>query len=443
MLDKNDFMKKIILFLLLPLVIFSQETILVGDVDCNGEVNSEDASLILQYVTSVIDSLPCSENMSGLTPDQLQEIVEMMDSQLIINYGGMSFGDWVLKYDNPNFDNFLYGQEETDGFLLVQYNRENQITSSASFGFNIHTGSDIDTVNFNMDVSINVHTSWNPVNSKTIPIKKGDYWVLENFDDWTVEVSIDKVYFLPINGESSVNDDSSSGGNATASNKSVEFPDGCCGEPVSWSLENFGDYTVPDGKNLYITQYHNTEQSNGLFITSSDPDYPDWQEQCQIIKGHSNYVYYTGVGFSPSNTNGMPIIVGGGDLVSGDGSFNGFIIDAIVTPFTTIEISDGCYAENQDACYIYDNDGDENVFILQFYGDGSGALGVDVGSVNVLDYSNYVPIIENYSNNIFYTGVGYTPAMTLSSPIMVGPNQLIMGKGTINGYITPLNYFSE
>ena len=34
-----------------------------------------------------------------VTPDQLQEIVEMMDSQLTINYGGMSFGDWVLKYD--------------------------------------------------------------------------------------------------------------------------------------------------------------------------------------------------------------------------------------------------------------------------------------------------------------------------------------------------------
>ena len=56
-------MKKIILFLFFPLVLFSQETTLIGDVDCNGELNSEDASLILQYVTSVIDSLPCQENM--------------------------------------------------------------------------------------------------------------------------------------------------------------------------------------------------------------------------------------------------------------------------------------------------------------------------------------------------------------------------------------------
>ena len=71
-------MKYVILVLLFPLFVFSQETMLIGDVDCSGEVNSEDASLILQYVTSVIDSLPCQENMSGLTPDQLQEIIDMI-----------------------------------------------------------------------------------------------------------------------------------------------------------------------------------------------------------------------------------------------------------------------------------------------------------------------------------------------------------------------------
>ena len=68
-------MKKIIL-LLFPLLIFSQNTTLIGDVDCSGEVTSEDASLILQYVTSVIDSLPCSNNMTGLTPSQLEEIID-------------------------------------------------------------------------------------------------------------------------------------------------------------------------------------------------------------------------------------------------------------------------------------------------------------------------------------------------------------------------------
>jgi hypothetical protein len=68
-----------LLLFICPLLIFTQEVTLIGDVDCNGEVNSEDASLILQYVTSVIDSLPCGENMSGLTPDQLEEIINLIN----------------------------------------------------------------------------------------------------------------------------------------------------------------------------------------------------------------------------------------------------------------------------------------------------------------------------------------------------------------------------
>ena len=51
-------MKNILLFLFLPLYLFSQEINSLGDVDCNGEVNSEDSSLILQYVTGSIQSLP-------------------------------------------------------------------------------------------------------------------------------------------------------------------------------------------------------------------------------------------------------------------------------------------------------------------------------------------------------------------------------------------------
>ena len=80
-------MKKL-LVLLFPLMMFAQETTLVGDVDCNGQVNSEDAALILQFVTNVIDELPCTENMVGLTPEELQEIISMIDEQLNINYNG-------------------------------------------------------------------------------------------------------------------------------------------------------------------------------------------------------------------------------------------------------------------------------------------------------------------------------------------------------------------
>ena len=69
-------------------MMFPQDSTLIGDVDCSGEVNSQDASLILQFVTNVIDELPCEANMTGLTPEQLQEIINMMDEQLSINYTG-------------------------------------------------------------------------------------------------------------------------------------------------------------------------------------------------------------------------------------------------------------------------------------------------------------------------------------------------------------------
>ena len=77
-------MKKFILFLFFPLCLFSQESILIGDVDCNGELNSNDASLILQFVTNIIDSLPCEVNMTGLTTEQLEEMIDLIENQLSI-----------------------------------------------------------------------------------------------------------------------------------------------------------------------------------------------------------------------------------------------------------------------------------------------------------------------------------------------------------------------
>jgi len=76
-------MRLLFSFFFYSFLVFSQGNSLVGDVDCNGELNSEDASLILQYVTSVIDSLPCEQNMIGLTPDQLEEIINLISDSSI------------------------------------------------------------------------------------------------------------------------------------------------------------------------------------------------------------------------------------------------------------------------------------------------------------------------------------------------------------------------
>ena len=110
-------MKKLLILLLFPLMMFSQDSTLVGDVDCSGEVNSQDASLILQFVTNVIDELPCEANMTGLTPDQLQEMIDMMEDQLNINYtagsgGGCDYrfpeglGGDVVTHDLINFNDY-------------------------------------------------------------------------------------------------------------------------------------------------------------------------------------------------------------------------------------------------------------------------------------------------------------------------------------------------
>jgi len=107
-------MKKL-LILLFPLFIFSQETTLVGDVDCDGQITSEDASLILQFVTSSIEELPCEENMTGLTPEQLQNMINMINDQINTNseQSISMIGPMYTAEDYPDFIHFAmldYGE---------------------------------------------------------------------------------------------------------------------------------------------------------------------------------------------------------------------------------------------------------------------------------------------------------------------------------------------
>ena len=82
---------------------------LIGDVDCSGDVNSQDASLILQFVTNIIDELPCQENMTGLTPEQLQEIINMMDEQLSISYSGGGSNNYPVMISGISSESMHFG----------------------------------------------------------------------------------------------------------------------------------------------------------------------------------------------------------------------------------------------------------------------------------------------------------------------------------------------
>ena len=141
-------MKKIILFLLFPCFLLSQDTTLIGDVDCNGDVNSEDASLILQYVTSLIDSLPCNENMVGLTPEQLQEIIDMMnevnpnESQVVNMIGPM--------YIESEFPDFQHGNKLID--IYYSDNSANSVWGNQMYLF--------DAIRFCRDLDYDGYNDW-------------------------------------------------------------------------------------------------------------------------------------------------------------------------------------------------------------------------------------------------------------------------------------------
>ena len=92
----------LLLFIIFPFWIFSQSTNIIGDVDCDGLVNSEDASLILQYVTSVIDTLPCYQNLNGLTPDQLEEMINLISEEIIVD------SEPAINSLGPAYDLSLY-----------------------------------------------------------------------------------------------------------------------------------------------------------------------------------------------------------------------------------------------------------------------------------------------------------------------------------------------
>ena len=78
---------------------------------------------------------------------------------------------------------------------------------------------------------------------------------------------------------------------------------------------------VPEGKNLYITQYY----------SSSDLDLTI--DNILLSSSYSNNIVYTGVGYAPSLTNSSPFLLASNQEIDG-GNFNGFLIDALVDPVT-------------------------------------------------------------------------------------------------------------
>ena len=85
--------------------------------------------------------------------------------------------------------------------------------------------------------------------SFSIPIKKDFYFCVSTFYNY-----LNNIYWLPLVSEeltSTTNSVAETGGSGV----NYEFPDGLSGLPLTWNLGLDNTYTVPAGKNLFITQY--------------------------------------------------------------------------------------------------------------------------------------------------------------------------------------------
>lgn len=174
--------------------------------------------------------------------------------------------------------------------------------------------------------------------------------------------------------------------------RTIEYPDGQF--PFIAVTHSFvtGSYTVPAGKNFYITLVHSTG-SYGLYINGKS-----------ISFGFSNYTYCM--------STECPIIAGAGDVItssSGGMSISGFLVDAIVTPVTT------------NASYTVPSG--YNFVIQAICSPGSQRQLVIDGRTYYYGFGNY-----NVGSSYNYHG--------LKDPLFVGGGSVVYyNGGFINGYL--------
>ena len=113
----------------------------------------------------------------------------------------------------------------------------------------VYTGNDHDTItNTWPENPILQNISANdPNEAHIIPLKKNMSWHIEFHSTLGY---ITKGYFIPNGGGSA----SFTNGGISGTSKSFKYPDGMNGTPITWHLPG-NDYTVPEGKNLYITAF--------------------------------------------------------------------------------------------------------------------------------------------------------------------------------------------
>ena len=364
-------MKKLLILLLFPLMMFAQDSTLIGDVDCSGEVNSQDASLILQFVTNVIDELPCEANMTGLTPDQLQEMIDMMEDQLSINYtagsgGGSDIrypegltGEYIIESDftvpanknlyitnvNPAssvvsingilFENIRFPLIASEGDFVSNSTFYglliDKVIEPISVQLSYYSPDGDDQLDYTVpdnklfvilnarysgvssDLYVNgelVPVNLNNNNSGVMTMKGSD--VLS-----TYESNSNSQHFVELNGYL-VDEDYFSSAGSGGSGFDLKYPDGFLNlNPVTYNLYQ-DTYEVPLGQNLYITNIASSQPSNLLIndinMVTNGSNINDGGLLSPLIASPGDIISY--------NTNGNEVV------------FNGFLVTQTVEAIT-------------------------------------------------------------------------------------------------------------
>ena len=312
-----------------------------------------------------------------------------------------SGGDWELLYDELNTNNDesygtvnRYGIAQSDGFLYL-------VGSAAT----VYTGNDHDTItNTWPENPILQNISANdPNEAHIIPLKKNMSWHIEFHSTLGY---ITKGYFIPNGGGSA----SLANGVISGTSKSLKYPDGYNGTPITMSLSDSG-YTVEEGKNLYILNYFNTNGWYGIYI-----------DNVLVRKGLTSDVW----GDVYENTITSPLIAGSGQNVSGSGIINGILVDA-----TNIEpISYTLNVEDEFQGYTYTVP-EEMILII----------------TSMQIESEYEVLVDNVF--LFEGPMNLNQVMSFNNPLVLNSNQTIKlsdveaGNCSFNGYLVDKDYFES
>tara|TARA_B100000579_G_scaffold380064_1_gene347781 strand:+ start:1714 stop:2832 length:1119 start_codon:yes stop_codon:yes gene_type:complete len=326
-------------------MIFAQETTLVGDVNCDGEINSEDASLILQYVTNTVDSLPCESNMTGLTPDQLQEMIELINTQF-------------NSVPSPSFISILYPQGYYGQPITQEINENSSYTVPE--GQNLYITEMHSPANY-IIVQINDKTIgksyYDDGHSSSFPLilKAGDTIIASSaFSTIFNGILIDESELL---------------------------------SPMTQEINEDSSYTVPEGQNLYITEMHSP--ANYIIVQINDKTI-----------GKSYY--------DDGHSSSFPLILKSGDTIIASSAFNttfnGYLADEnyFLTPPLTSSIS------NANENYVLLNSDQYNLSVNFDTSFGTLAIGAQITEVSILNSYLYKGLTCNVydNNNILLNSTG-------------------------------------